>query len=244
MSTESMFDAPPHDPVRPRAASADALRDATRDTARAAWDDARDMAREQLHARKRSAAQGLGDLAGALHDAAGRLEHEQQPQIARIAHTAAGSIERVADTLHRKDLDGLVRDAESFARRQPLAFLAGAVAAGFLAVRFLKSSERARDRDERDAGAGDVDRRSAWTEAGDATAVDDAYSAPVRHDAARGFVPAHERAVAGDGPGRFDAAPAPVADLDVDESVGGGAWAEQSRGTPERRGNGSPPPTI
>jgi hypothetical protein len=45
--------------------------------------------------------------------------------------------------LKEKDLNGLMGDVESFARRQPVAFFGAAVAAGFLAVRFLKSSNQA-----------------------------------------------------------------------------------------------------
>jgi len=52
-------------------------------------------------------------------------------------------LERLSGTLRNKDLDGMVRDAESFARRQPLVFFGAAMAAGFLAVRFLKSSSEA-----------------------------------------------------------------------------------------------------
>jgi hypothetical protein len=208
-----MFDAPGGDGAR-RHDGAGELRDAARDTAQAAWDDVRGKAREQAHEGKRSAARGLGDLADALHDAAGRLEDEEHPQIARFAHTAAGSLERVADTLHGRDLDGLVHDAEAFARRQPLTFFAGAVAAGFLAVRFLKSSERAREDDE---------------------SVRHHDAADPRHSTERHDDEAHARH-------RGDDDAAPVAPLDVDESTGGGGWAELPPATP--RGHGAGRPTI
>jgi hypothetical protein len=123
------------------------LGEAAREQAHAAWQDVKSTARDKLSEQKDSTASGLGDLATALHDAAERLENERHPDVARFARSAAGAMERVASTLQGKDLDVLVRDTEDFARRQPVAFLAGAVAAGFLAVRFLKSSER----DVRDA---------------------------------------------------------------------------------------------
>ncbi len=55
---------------------------------------------------------------------------------------AADQLERFSQALREKDLGGLVRDAEDFARRQPAAFFAAAAIAGFLAVRFLKASQR------------------------------------------------------------------------------------------------------
>ena len=49
-------------------------------------------------------------------------------------------LESFSRSLDGKDLDGVVRDVETFARRNPAAFLGSAVAIGFLASRFLKSS--------------------------------------------------------------------------------------------------------
>jgi len=56
-----------------------------------------------------------------------------------LADWAADGLERVSSTLRNKDLDGMLRDVQSFARQQPVAFFAAAVAAGFLATRFLKA---------------------------------------------------------------------------------------------------------
>src|SRR5690606_24908694 len=42
--------------------------------------------------------------------------------------------------LRNKNANALIRDMESLSRRAPVAFFAGALAAGFLAARFLKSS--------------------------------------------------------------------------------------------------------
>ena len=53
---------------------------------------------------------------------------------------AASQIEGVSDHIRNGNLNDLVRNAQSFARRQPTAFLGLAVLAGFGAVRFLKSS--------------------------------------------------------------------------------------------------------
>jgi hypothetical protein len=114
-----------------------------RENAGALWHDARDIARNKLGEQQREAASGLGDMAGALRAAAREVEGRQQPTVAKLAQSAADGLERLSGTLRNKDLDGMVRDAESFARRQPLVFFGAAMAAGFLAVRFLKSSSEA-----------------------------------------------------------------------------------------------------
>lgn len=112
----------------------------TREQAGAVWQQAREVARSKFSEQQHEAAQGIGDLAGALRSAAREVEGRQQPTVAKLAQCAADGLERLSVTLRNRDLDGLLREAEAFARRQPAAFVGAAVAAGFLAVRFLKSS--------------------------------------------------------------------------------------------------------
>lgn len=126
------------------------MRDVAKDQAGALWSDAKRTARSKVSEQKEAAASGIHDFAAALHAAADQLQGERHEGIARLAQSAAGGLDRMSGSLARKDLDALVRDAESFARRQPLAFFATAAVAGFLAVRFLKSSERDPARDSRE----------------------------------------------------------------------------------------------
>jgi ElaB/YqjD/DUF883 family membrane-anchored ribosome-binding protein len=65
----------------------------------------------------------------------------------RLVEQAGDGLRRIADSVRSKNLDEMLRDAESFARRQPAVFIGAAAVAGFLAVRFLKSSS------ERNGGA-------------------------------------------------------------------------------------------
>jgi ElaB/YqjD/DUF883 family membrane-anchored ribosome-binding protein len=58
----------------------------------------------------------------------------------RLVEQAGDGLRRIADSVRSKNLDEMLRDAESFARRQPAVFIGAAAVAGFLAVRFLKSS--------------------------------------------------------------------------------------------------------
>ncbi|HEX6266864.1 MAG TPA: hypothetical protein VFZ81_08190 [Burkholderiales bacterium] len=102
--------------------------------------DAKEVARSKFSEQQHAAAGSLGDFAGALRKSAEQMQAGQHPSAARFAHTAASGLEQLSGTLRNRDLDGMLRDAEAFARRQPVAFFGAAVLAGFLAVRFLKSS--------------------------------------------------------------------------------------------------------
>ena len=104
-----------------------------------------DNARSMIEDQQRNAASGLGDFAGALRRAAREAGGNGSPA-SRIAEGAADRLQRVSDSLRNKDLDSLLRDAESFARQQPAAFIGAAALVGFLAVRFLKSSSQPDDR--------------------------------------------------------------------------------------------------
>ena len=100
-------------------------------------ESARAIAGEQ----QRAAAGGLAEFASALRKAARETgDGGQRSQVGRFAESAADGLERLSGSLREKDLNRLVGDLESFARSQPVAFFGAAVAAGFLAVRFLKAT--------------------------------------------------------------------------------------------------------
>lgn len=112
--------------------------EAGKEQARAMWSEARESVRSVLNERQTATAADIGDFARALRSAARQIEHNATA--ARVAEQTANGLERLSGTLRGKDLNTLVRDIESFARAQPAVFLGAAVAAGFLAARFLKSS--------------------------------------------------------------------------------------------------------
>lgn len=110
---------------------------------------AKDSAKEQVQSllgeQQHAAASGLGDFAQALRKVAREMgdgSSARPSQTSRLVEGAAERLERFSGSLKEKDLDGIVRDVESFARRQPVAFFGAAVAAGFLAMRFLKSTSQ------------------------------------------------------------------------------------------------------
>jgi hypothetical protein len=115
---------------------------AAQEHAGAVWNSTKDSARSLIGEQQRAAAGGIGDFAQALRKVAQEMGGGQQSSTSRLVQSAADGLERFSGSLKDRDLNGLVGEVESFARRQPVAFFGAAVAAGFLAVRFLKSSNQ------------------------------------------------------------------------------------------------------
>lgn len=73
--------------------------------------------------------------------------------MSEYAERAVGSLDSFANALREQDVRSLVSHVEDFARRQPVLFLAGSVALGFAAARFLKSSAQGDGGDGQGSGA-------------------------------------------------------------------------------------------
>jgi hypothetical protein len=97
---------------------------------------AKSLAEEQ----KNALAEQLGGVVEALRTSARQLRQQDQSSAARYAEWAADGLGGLSRNLQRKDFGSLVSEAERYARRQPAVFLGGAIAAGFVLSRFLKSS--------------------------------------------------------------------------------------------------------
>jgi hypothetical protein len=92
-------------------------------------------------------AQQVGALAEAGRAAARSLERSQSPMAARYADRTADQIDEFSRSLRESSWVDLLGDVENSAHRHPALFVVGAVAAGFLAGRFLSvapPSEKAR----------------------------------------------------------------------------------------------------
>ena len=111
------------------------LVDAAKDVASQATDKLKDAVND----RKASGAEYVGSLAETMRRAAREFDTDL-PIAGTYIRKAASQFEGVSDQIRNGNLNDLVRNAQSFARRQPTAFLGLAVLAGFGAVRFLKSS--------------------------------------------------------------------------------------------------------
>lgn len=98
-----------------------------------------DRARAIVDGEKEAIIRQFDGLAEALKAAQQKLEENQQQTVAHYAAAAADNLQRLSQGLRDADLQTVLQQAENLARRQPVLFLGGAVAAGFLLARFLQS---------------------------------------------------------------------------------------------------------
>ena len=122
--------------------SSDALKDQASgfvDAAKDVASQATDKLKQTVDGQKSAGADYVGGLADTIRRAAREFDGDL-PIAGTYIRKAASQVEGVADTIRTGNFNDLVRGAQSFARRQPTAFLGMAVLAGFGVVRFLKSS--------------------------------------------------------------------------------------------------------
>lgn len=111
------------------------------DTASKAADGIKGRARDLAEQQKAAGAEQIGGVADAMKAAAHDLE-EKVPVAAEYIDEVAGHLGQVASTLRERSVDDMLGNVADFARKQPAAFFAGAVAAGFALSRFAKSSAK------------------------------------------------------------------------------------------------------
>jgi hypothetical protein len=109
------------------------------DAAKDVASEATDKLKQTIDSQQSAGADYVGSLAGTIRRAAKEFDGDL-PIAGSYIRKAASQVEGVADTIRTGNFKDLVRGAQSFARRQPTAFLGMAVLAGFGVVRFLKSS--------------------------------------------------------------------------------------------------------
>jgi ElaB/YqjD/DUF883 family membrane-anchored ribosome-binding protein len=114
------------------------------DAARDMASQATDKLKQTVDDQKNAGADYVGNLADTMRRAAREFDHDL-PIAGAYIRKAASQIEGVSDQIKTGNFSDLVSGAQSFARRQPTAFLGLAVLAGFGAVRFLKSSANSSD---------------------------------------------------------------------------------------------------
>jgi ElaB/YqjD/DUF883 family membrane-anchored ribosome-binding protein len=129
----------------------EAVQDAT-SQAKEAVQEQSQRANEQMRARmtdevgRRStdAGEQVSAVGSAMRRTSADLRSEGSEQPAKVVEAIADRMERAGSYLRESDADQLMADAEDFGRRQPMAVIAGGVAVGFLAARFLKASSSRR----------------------------------------------------------------------------------------------------
>lgn len=110
-----------------------------KDKAREMKDLAMERGEQKYEEGKRRAGGEIHAVARAFRTAANELRADNHASTGRWIEMAADRVEQMADGLERQDLSTLMRESRRMARRNAGAFLAGAVAIGFVASRFLKA---------------------------------------------------------------------------------------------------------
>lgn len=136
----------PTDTYGDQSSTTDDVRSKAEETASTLVDQAQQVASVQANSQMTKAASLLDGVAASLYETSTNMR-DQQPQIASVADQAASRVEGFSSYLRDHDMNDVVRDAESYARREPLVFLGAAFAVGFIAARFLKASSPNRGAD-------------------------------------------------------------------------------------------------
>ena len=118
--------------------------------------------KSQLANQKHEASQRMVPVQSALRETGQQLRKQGQGSVAGYADKAADQVERFSGYLRETEVDEIMDEARGLARRRPAVFLGGAVALGFLATRFLKSTSQ-------DAGSAGDGSYSTPTATGTAT---------------------------------------------------------------------------
>lgn len=137
----------------------ESLKRAGRDAAERASEAARqtgDQVRERASAivadRKSRLADEVGVFGEALHRAADTLDENDDAALGSYAHQAGDMIDSCARYLRDADPSEMIRGVSNFTRRHPELVLGGLFLAGVSLARFLKASDRHRDRYDFDRG--------------------------------------------------------------------------------------------
>jgi len=126
--------------------TAQQAKEKAQETAQQAAGQAKGRIREQVDQRSTEAGGRVSGVAQDVRSVGDELRRQGKDQPAKLADQAAERAERVGDYLTRSDGDTILRDLEDFGRQRPWAVIAGGVALGFAASRFLKASSSRRYR--------------------------------------------------------------------------------------------------
>ncbi|MBV9602903.1 MAG: hypothetical protein JOZ87_39465 [Chloroflexi bacterium] len=112
-------------------------------------EQAKQQATSQLASQKDRAVDGLVTVAQALRQTGQTLQQQKQETVGGYVEQAAERVESMTNYLRAHDVQELVEDTQNLARRQPALFLTGALALGFIGARFLMSSGRRAEAQQR-----------------------------------------------------------------------------------------------
>lgn len=112
--------------------------------ARDAAGKAQENVRRQVDQRSTEAGEKVAGTAQDLRSVGEELRKQGKDTPAKLADRAAEQTEKVGSYLKDKGPDEMLHDVEDFGRQRPWAVLAGGLALGVVAARFLKASSRDR----------------------------------------------------------------------------------------------------
>ncbi|MFW3613510.1 MULTISPECIES: hypothetical protein [Halomonadaceae] len=109
-------------------------------------DELRDAARQQaeslLDRQKSAAADQAERVSTVLHKMADEFDKQEQPYFSGCVNELAKRSDAFSQTLRERDLSSLMEQTRYYSRQHPAVFFGGAVAAGFMLSRFLRSSSQ------------------------------------------------------------------------------------------------------
>jgi len=100
----------------------------------------RQQATDQMLSQKDRVVDTLDTVALLLNQAGEHAQQQDKAMLAGYADRAAEQVAQWSDALRGQDVPQLLEETRQFARRQPMLFVGGALAAGFLGARFFRSS--------------------------------------------------------------------------------------------------------
>ena len=144
----------------------------------------RQQVTSQITAQQERAVDTLDTVALLLHQAGEHAHKEEQLTIAQYADQASEHVERLSNTIRDRQADQLLTETRQLAQKQPGWFVGGALLAGFLGARFLRSSAQT----QQTGGQSQSSDSGAWgggdTESG--TSADTTASASAETDGSLG----------------------------------------------------------
>ncbi len=124
----------------PATADGGSTTEQAREKAQQAADQAKSGLRSQVDQRSTEAGERVGGVASDVRSVGEQLREQGKDKPAKLAEQAADRTERLGDYLKASDADRILNDVEDFGRRRPWAVIAGGLALGIVASRFLKAS--------------------------------------------------------------------------------------------------------
>jgi hypothetical protein len=114
--------------------------------AQQATGQAREQMRSQIDQRSTDAGRRISEQGSDLRAVGDQLRQQGKEGPAKLADRAAEQVEKAGGWLTEADADRILHDVEDVARKNPWAVVAGGMALGFMASRFLKASSSDRYR--------------------------------------------------------------------------------------------------